>query len=95
MCLDIVCVEGGFSQIWSQLCFVEYLTVLLEYTVLSTLPKGHRKHLDGPEYNIVLVISLLGINENWSSLFSTSTHPGYVNDFKCSMLITITINLKK
>ena len=46
------------------------------------------EHLEGPEYNIVLVISLLGTNENWLSLYSISTHLVYVNDFKCSMLIT-------
>ena len=53
------------------------------------------KHLEEPEYNIVLVISLLSTNENWLSLYLTSTHLGYVNDFECSMLITITIYLKK
>ena len=63
------------------------------YCSLSTLLEGHSKHLEGPEYNVVLVISLLGINENCLSLYSTSIHLGYVNDFKCSMLITITIYL--
>ena len=59
---------------------------------LSSSLEGHMEHLEGPEYKIVR--SLLGTNENWLSLYSISTHLGYINDFKCLMLITITIYLK-
>ena len=75
--------------------FVIFDCSIRVYCSLSILLEGYRKHLEGPEYNIVLVISLLGTNENWLSLYLTTTHLGYVNDFKCSVRVNYNYYLFK
>ena len=39
MCLDVVCVEGGFSQIWSQISFCCELVTTFETTLVAEAGK--------------------------------------------------------